>query len=265
MRVRLAAVGLVVLSVLAAGAVGAAMHPGAMHHAMGISVVIDGERQEYAAPPMMMNGRVMVPMRAIFESLGASVTWHPSERAVSAAREGHMVRLTVGKREGMINGAGVMLGAAPRMYRNHVYVPLRFVSEAMGAKVNWEADTRQVMIERGDPPMAMGMMGGPGHMQGPGMMRHGEAPATPTKQADGPSDSGQKVYTDQGCNACHKINGNGGDIGPDLTHVGAKRGKQWLEKVITDPKSLYPNSEMPAYKLSQKELDALVDYLAGLK
>ena len=245
-----------------------------MHRGMGIGVVIDGQPQHFAASPMMMSGRVMVPMREIFEALGAKVMWNRSDRTVTAKRDGREVVLGVGKAEGMMNGKRMMLDAAPRMYDNRVFVPLRFVSDAMGAKVVWDAAARQVMITRRE--MVMGMMQEPPMMeqtemvQGPRMMRQEEAPApTPAAQPgdspDRPASAGEKVYVDQGCNACHKINGKGGDIGPDLTHVGAAHDKDWLKKVITDPKSIDPNSSMPVYKLSGKELGELVDYLAGLK
>jgi cbb3-type cytochrome oxidase cytochrome c subunit len=78
--------------------------------------------------------------------------------------------------------------------------------------------------------------------------------------------AGKAVYDAQGCNECHQINGQGGEAGPDISHVGSKENKIWLRKQITDSKAHFKNSYMPAYKdLPKKDLDALVTYLSSLK
>jgi len=152
MRNKLAVLGLLAAAVVfAVAAVSAPMHGAmSMHRGMGIGVVIDGQPQHFAALPMMMSGRVMVPMREILEVLGGKVMWNGSDRTVTARRDDREVVLGVGKPEGMMNGKRMMLDAAPRMYHNRVFVPLRFVSEAMGAKVRWAAATRKM------PPQAHG-------------------------------------------------------------------------------------------------------------
>lgn len=77
---------------------------------------------------------------------------------------------------------------------------------------------------------------------------------------------GETVFKSEGCPACHRIGGIGGEIGPDLTNVGARRDREWIEKQIKDPKSHNPNSIMPAFaRLSEKDLEALVNYLSGLR
>jgi len=77
---------------------------------------------------------------------------------------------------------------------------------------------------------------------------------------------GQLVYKDQGCSACHMIAGVGGAVGPDLSKVGLRRDKAWIEAQLKAPKSHDPRSVMPSFaKLSQKDLDDLATYLAGLR
>ncbi len=77
---------------------------------------------------------------------------------------------------------------------------------------------------------------------------------------------GEAVFTAQGCRSCHKLNGAGGDIGPDLTHVGSRRTAEWIEQQIKDPRSHFPDSPMPSFaRLSPKDMKALVDFLSGLK
>jgi len=78
--------------------------------------------------------------------------------------------------------------------------------------------------------------------------------------------TGEAVYKAQGCSACHMIAGVGGKVGPDLSLVGKKRDKQWIKAQLQDPKTHNPTSIMPSYsKLSEKDIDDLVHYLAGLR
>jgi cbb3-type cytochrome oxidase cytochrome c subunit len=77
---------------------------------------------------------------------------------------------------------------------------------------------------------------------------------------------GKNVYNQNRCDLCHQIGGKGGVIGPDLSKVGGKRDAQWLSKLIKDPKSVNPGTQMPAYpQLSEDEIQSLASFLAGLK
>lgn len=77
---------------------------------------------------------------------------------------------------------------------------------------------------------------------------------------------GEAVYKSQGCSACHMIGGVGGAAGPDLTKVGSRRDKEWLEEQLEHPTAHNPNSMMPAYeKLTEQDREALVDYLSNLR
>ncbi len=77
---------------------------------------------------------------------------------------------------------------------------------------------------------------------------------------------GEGIFKALGCSACHLMGGVGGKIGPDLTHVGSRRSKEWIEEQIEDPKSHNPNSIMPSFaKLPKKDREELTDYLSGLR
>jgi len=79
--------------------------------------------------------------------------------------------------------------------------------------------------------------------------------------------SGQALYRNNDCAACHQIGGIGGTAGPDLTHVGAKRPDiNWHIKHLRNPESVVPDSAMPDFaSLSEEELRALAEYLVTLK
>ncbi len=66
------------------------------------------------------------------------------------------------------------------------------------------------------------------------------------------------------CAGCHKISGEGGESGPDLSHVGSRRDAAVLKRIIRDPTSEFPDTLMPPFgeRLSEQQVNALVDYLA---
>lgn len=77
---------------------------------------------------------------------------------------------------------------------------------------------------------------------------------------------GMAVYQEQGCSACHRLNGSGGEIGPDLTHVAGRRDRAWILQQLQDPKSHNSQTVMPSFSgLPPQKLADLADYLAGLK
>jgi cytochrome c2 len=77
--------------------------------------------------------------------------------------------------------------------------------------------------------------------------------------------NGMKVYAAQKCSVCHNIGTPGKKMGPDLVNTGATRDAAWLEKYLTNPKSLNPKNTMPAVKVKGQELKDLIAYMLSLK
>jgi ubiquinol-cytochrome c reductase cytochrome b subunit len=77
---------------------------------------------------------------------------------------------------------------------------------------------------------------------------------------------GGKLFDSLGCLGCHRVNGTGGNVGPDLSNeVNRGRSRDWLTNQIRDPKSHYPNTVMPAFStLNDQQINQLVDYLLSL-
>lgn len=96
--------------------------------------------------PMTMNGRVLVPVRGVFEQMGVNVDWEPATQTVTANGNGNDVVLGIGKRVARVNDHRVRLDVPAMVYHGRTMVPLRFISESMGAQVNWYADNRLVAI-----------------------------------------------------------------------------------------------------------------------
>ncbi|HYA87005.1 MAG TPA: cytochrome b N-terminal domain-containing protein [Nitrospirota bacterium] len=77
--------------------------------------------------------------------------------------------------------------------------------------------------------------------------------------------AGRILFNKNGCISCHSMHGKGGTIGPDLTHVGSKRDREWLMRHFKDPQAVSPGSIMPKITLPEKELNELADYMQSLK
>ncbi|WP_339847327.1 stalk domain-containing protein [Paenibacillus sp. FSL W7-1088] len=116
------------------------------HEPTNIQVFIEGEKQVYKQPPTNFKGSVLVPLRGIFESLGADVKWNSSTQTVTAIREGRTIVLTIGSKIAYINGVAVTLSAKPQIINGVTMVPLRFVSEAFGGEVEWHGEAGSVTI-----------------------------------------------------------------------------------------------------------------------
>jgi hypothetical protein len=111
-----------------------------------ISVFVNGVLQTYSTPPIIVNGRVMVPMRGIFESLGATVDWDDQTKTVTAYKTGILVSFKVGDSVATVNGVQKQLSPPALIINGRTMVPLRFVSESLGATVNWDSQTKTVSV-----------------------------------------------------------------------------------------------------------------------
>jgi hypothetical protein len=112
------------------------------------SVVLDGRTLVFDVPPTIENGRTLVPLRAIFEALGAQIYWDASTQTVTAQKQSSntVVSLTIGNQYAYINNDLVKLDVPAKIVNNRTLVPLRFVSEALGAEVAWNGETQRITI-----------------------------------------------------------------------------------------------------------------------
>ncbi len=112
-----------------------------------ISVLVSGEKLEFDVPPVIVNDRTMVPMRAIFEALGATVTWDGENRRVEAIfDDGAHILLTIDSVLAYKNSEEITLDAAPFIENGRTMVPVRFIGESSGAFVGWIAESKTVKI-----------------------------------------------------------------------------------------------------------------------
>lgn len=111
-----------------------------------VQTTLDGRPLNFDQPALMQDGRVMVPLRGIFESLGADVLFDNATRTIKATKGDRVVELALGSREAMINGQMSYLDVPASSIGGRTLVPLRFVSEALGADVRWSPASRTVAL-----------------------------------------------------------------------------------------------------------------------
>ncbi|EGG31899.1 copper amine oxidase N-terminal domain-containing protein [Paenibacillus sp. HGF5] len=114
--------------------------------AVNISVLIDGVKLYTPQAPVMIQGRVMLPMRSIFEALDASVKWNQKTKTVTAVKDGTTVILKINSKTATINSKTVALDVPAKNLKGNTMVPVRFVSEALGQKIGWNSKTKTVTV-----------------------------------------------------------------------------------------------------------------------
>ncbi|WP_025683345.1 family 10 glycosylhydrolase [Paenibacillus maysiensis] len=140
---------------LAAGlllAVQTAVVPGAQAAPNGeIEIILDGQLLQSDASPYIVQGAnvTMVPLRVISEGLGAQVNWSASSGAVTITAQDKNISMENGGQSATVNGKSVRLDASARMTSGRVMVPLRFVGEELGLKVDWQATERVITLSSG--------------------------------------------------------------------------------------------------------------------
>ena len=112
----------------------------------GIKVAIDGEYVEFDVQPQLINDRTMVPLRAIFEALGAEVDWVNETQTVIAAKDDVTVTATIGSTKMYIDDEEKIMDIAPMLLDGRTLVPVRFVAEAFDCDVDWNGINNEVII-----------------------------------------------------------------------------------------------------------------------
>lgn len=111
-----------------------------------IEVRVDGEVLKTDVPPSIVDGRTMVPMRVIFEKLGAAISWDPVAQKVTAEKDGINLELVIGATTAKLNGSDINLDVPAVISEGRTLVPLRFISESLGLTVDWDAERRSARV-----------------------------------------------------------------------------------------------------------------------
>ncbi len=116
-----------------------------------IKIVMEGSLTTYKNVPVSVNGNNLLPLREMLVNLGVPnddehIIFNSKEQSVTIISEQTTILLNIGETTAYVNNSPVTLNAAPVLYNNSTYIPVRFVAEALDKKVVWDGSTRTVFI-----------------------------------------------------------------------------------------------------------------------
>jgi chitodextrinase len=106
---------------------------------VGNRITVNGKALPSSVQSQNLNGRIMVPFKALFESLGTKVSWNSSTRTLRASKTNFNMTMQANVRTATVNGKVMTLEVPPVIIRGTTYVPLRFVADSLGATVQYRA------------------------------------------------------------------------------------------------------------------------------
>lgn len=115
-----------------------------------VRVYVNDYQISFDTPPIIIEGTTLVPMRAIFEAIGAEVYWDNENRVASGYKDGNLVEVPIGSWYGYRNGTPIRLLQPARIMNSRTLVPLRFISESLDCLVIWDGYYRTIDIYTAD-------------------------------------------------------------------------------------------------------------------
>ena len=113
-----------------------------------------GEIKTNDVAPKIVNGRTMLPARFVAENLGAEVSWYEEKSLVTVngknikTGETVVILIYIGQPEALVNGEAALLDAPAFLENDRTYTPVRFISEHLGADVEWDEAGLKVIITK---------------------------------------------------------------------------------------------------------------------
>ena len=114
-----------------------------------VTVLVNGAKVESDVPAVIVEGRTMLPFRSIFNALGvsdSSIVWDQGSKSIQVNHEGQYLFMIIGNPGVVIDETLVTLDVAPFIQNGRALVPIRFVSEALKARVSWNQQSKTVTI-----------------------------------------------------------------------------------------------------------------------
>ncbi|PKM77558.1 MAG: hypothetical protein CVU90_06835 [Firmicutes bacterium HGW-Firmicutes-15] len=115
-------------------------------------VMLDGKQMAFEVLPRIENNRVMVPLRAIFEAMGAQVEWNQATQTATAVKDNITVVLPLNSTQPTVNGVAWQLDVPAKIVQQRTLAPLRFVGEALGGTATWDQANCTVVLQTPPPP-----------------------------------------------------------------------------------------------------------------
>lgn len=112
----------------------------------GIQLIVNDQFVSLDVPPRIIEGRTLVPLRGIFEQLGATAQWDQSTLTATMTRGDSIVKVTIGSQTAWVNGEKKTLDVPAQLISSRTLVPVRFIAEALGAQVGWNNSPQTVIL-----------------------------------------------------------------------------------------------------------------------
>lgn len=111
------------------------------------SILSKKANMKFDTPPVIKGGRTLVPVRAIVEGFGAEVEWNEETREVTVIKDDVEIILPIDNNEVYVNGEKIDLDTKSEIMNSRTYVPLRFIAENLGLKVDWDEETETIELD----------------------------------------------------------------------------------------------------------------------
>jgi hypothetical protein len=112
------------------------------------TVFLNGKKIYFDQIPVIENGRTLVPVRAIFEAIGATIDWNGETQTVTATKDDIKISLTVNEKTATKNGEEITLEVPAKIISGRTLVPVRFVADCFGVKVDWDSVMKKVLLNK---------------------------------------------------------------------------------------------------------------------
>jgi N-acetylmuramoyl-L-alanine amidase len=111
-----------------------------------VSLMVDGETVESDVPPVIVKGRTLIPAKAVFEDMGAGVSWNEDARLVTITLGASEVMLTIDSKTAFVNGAQAVMDVPALIIDGRTMIPVSFVGKSLSCGIAWDDASRTVLI-----------------------------------------------------------------------------------------------------------------------
>jgi hypothetical protein len=116
------------------------------------NIAVNGEKLTVEPPYLTSDNSTLVPLRVITSAFGAVVSWDSVTQTVGLKYNNHTISVTIDSKQAIVDGKSIEMTTAPQLHNATTMVPLRFITENFGAKISFNAETKQITITGNNRP-----------------------------------------------------------------------------------------------------------------